>query len=82
MLSPPPAETGIPAGIPYAFAASAETTPAGAEGSIKSGRISYNLLSIMSQIFLDQQRFAESNNAVPEASPYSITYLPVSFQFK
>ena len=77
ILSPPPAATGIPSGMPYSAAADALTLPAHSSPLISFGRQLITVLSMRSAITADHSRLRTSKRAVPDASPYSAVYSPV-----
>ena len=82
MLSPPPALTSVPGLRPSCCAVADDNVPAGWSLEINGGNFPANSGSIALITASDQRRFFTSSNAVPLASPYSITARPVSQKFK
>ena len=78
ILSPPPALTRMPGYKSRVRAVEACNSPASLSLSLTGGILPANSGSIASSTALDQLRFRTSSKAVPLASPYSITFSPVS----
>ena len=74
MLSPPPALTRMPGFKSRSFAVEACSVPAGRSLRISCGNLPARSGSIASIAALDHLRLRTSSNAVPLASPYSITF--------
>ena len=84
MLSPPPALTGIPASSPSDSAASRRSVPTTRSDGPTSGRVrrQSRRSSMAARTASLYWRRRMSKYAVPEASPNSLTKLPVSQRFR
>ena len=78
MLSPPPALTSTSPVKPSALAAAGCRDPTGRSLEINGGSLSRSPASIARSASSDHWRVLTSSNAVPLASPYSMTFWPVS----
>mmetsp|Transcript_19541 Transcript_19541/g.48812 ORF Transcript_19541/g.48812 Transcript_19541/m.48812 type:complete len:252 (+) Transcript_19541:331-1086(+) len=77
MLSPPPAETGMPGVSPSFAATSGSSTPARSVGPMRGGSLWMSCASIICAAASSHFLAVVSRSPVPLASPHSITSEPV-----
>ena len=82
MLSPPPALTSTSGCRPSCLAVEACKLPAGWSLEMRGGSLPASSGSMASIAALDHLRLRTSSRAVPLASPYSMTFCPVSQKFR
>ncbi len=82
MLSPPPMLIATELFKPQREASSGRNVPADAREEPTWGNASFRRGSMKSTSGWHHSRLRTSSSAVPEASPYSITMLPVRYQLR